>query len=58
MIATSFADFRPYIPFFVPYSELSDYYSIFGNVINQEELENRLMMELFLKIILVWRVFY
>ena len=46
MIATAFADFRPYIPIFCPYSERNYFYSMFGNVKNQEELERRYMIDI------------
>lgn len=46
MIATAFADFRPYVPIFYPYSERNYFYSLFGNVKNQDELERRCMIDI------------
>jgi hypothetical protein len=46
MIATAFADFRPYMPIFCPYSERAYFYSLIGNVKNQEELERRCMIDI------------
>jgi hypothetical protein len=48
MIAAAFADFRPYVPFFVPYSERGDYYSFmgFGGVSDQHALDERLMLDI------------
>ncbi|CAF3319016.1 unnamed protein product [Rotaria socialis] len=48
MIATAFADFRPYIPVFCPYSERNYFYSLIGinSVKNQEELERRCMLDI------------
>jgi hypothetical protein len=48
MIAAAFADFRPYVPFFVPYSERNYFYSWFGfgSISNEEELEKRLIMDI------------
>jgi uncharacterized protein (TIGR02452 family) len=46
MIACAFADFRAYIPIFVPYSESSNYFNILGYVIDQDDLEERLMMDM------------
>lgn len=47
MIATAFADFRPYIPFFVPFSESLDYFSIFGNVLDEKKLKERLLIDIY-----------
>ena len=46
MIATAFADFRPYMPIFCPYSERNYFFSLIGNVKNQEELERRCMIDI------------
>ena len=48
MIATAFADFRPYIPVFHPYSERNDFYSLkgIGRVKNQEALERRCLIDI------------
>eukprot|EP01080_Neovahlkampfia_damariscottae_P002547 gene2547-3509_t len=45
-IACAFADFRPYIPFFVPYSELGDFFTLLGGIKDQSNLEQRLMMDM------------
>ena len=48
MIATAFADFRPYIPIFCPYSERNYFYSLkgMGSVKNQETLERRCLIDI------------
>ncbi|CAF1112320.1 unnamed protein product [Adineta steineri] len=46
MIATAFADFRPYIPIFYPYTERKYFYTLIGNVKNEEELERRCMIDI------------
>lgn len=49
MIATAFADFRSYIPFFVPYSERPYYYSYFGfgsSVKDEKKLDERLIIDI------------
>jgi hypothetical protein len=46
MIATAFTDFRPYIPIFCPYSERNYFYSLIGNVKNEEEIERRCMIDI------------
>lgn len=48
MIATAFADFRPYVPIFCPYSERNYFYSLMGigRVKNQDELERRCMIDI------------
>ncbi|UJR24605.1 hypothetical protein I4U23_005980 [Adineta vaga] len=46
MIATAFADFRPYFPIFYPYTERSYFYSMIGHVKNQEELEQRCLIDI------------
>jgi hypothetical protein len=46
MIATAFTDFRPYVPIFWPYSERNYFYSLLGNVKNQEEIEKRCMIDI------------
>ncbi|CAF0942445.1 unnamed protein product [Didymodactylos carnosus] len=46
MIATAFADFRPYVPIFCPYSERNYFYSLSNSVRNQEEMERRCMIDI------------
>eukprot|EP01117_Protostelium_nocturnum_P015144 TRINITY_DN5839_c0_g1_i5.p1 TRINITY_DN5839_c0_g1~~TRINITY_DN5839_c0_g1_i5.p1 ORF type:complete len:124 (+),score=34.75 TRINITY_DN5839_c0_g1_i5:1022-1393(+) len=46
MIAAAFADFRPFIPFFHPFSERSDYFTLFGGIRNEEELDKRLLLDI------------
>lgn len=49
MIAAAFADFRSYIPIFIPYSERPYYFSMFGYgnaVTDQKKLEERLKMDI------------
>eukprot|EP00026_Physarum_polycephalum_P007238 Phypoly_transcript_07296.p1 GENE.Phypoly_transcript_07296~~Phypoly_transcript_07296.p1 ORF type:complete len:311 (+),score=43.07 Phypoly_transcript_07296:518-1450(+) len=46
MIATAFADFRSYIPVFVPYSEKSYFFNIIGQTRNKEELRRRLLLDI------------
>lgn len=46
MIATAFTDLRPYMPIFCPYTERPYFYSFFNNLNNQEELEQRLLIDI------------
>lgn len=48
MIATAFADFRPYMPVFCPYSERNYFYSLkgIGRVKDQEALEQRCRIDI------------
>ncbi|EFC43083.1 hypothetical protein NAEGRDRAFT_58416 [Naegleria gruberi] len=48
MIAAAFADFRPFVPFFTPYSERNYFYSWYGygNITNEKELEQRLILDI------------
>ena len=46
MIATAFADFRPYVPIFCPYSERNDFHSLLGNVKDQQDIEKRCIIDI------------
>jgi hypothetical protein len=49
MIAAAFADFRPYIPFFTPYSERKYFFNWFGYgscVTQKEEYQRRLRLDI------------
>jgi hypothetical protein len=50
MIATAFADFRRYLPIFRPYSERSQYYSLFGLTSTRPSLNPQLFERLLLDI--------
>ena len=46
MIATAFTDLRPYVPIFCPYSERNYFYSRLNYVKNQQDMENRCMIDI------------
>lgn len=46
MIATAFTNLRPYVPIFCPYSERNYFYSLLGNVKNQQEMEKRFTIDI------------
>ena len=46
MIATAFTDLRPYMPVFCPYTERPYFYSFFGYLKSQKELEQRFLIDI------------